>query len=218
MSSEYAGADTYHATVTVVDDADPPVAASFAAGLQDVADRTAYLKGTSDTSETALARLAEVVVGYGTIKRVRGVWRETINAALTLDESGTTVYHGGPPASTYQHVARFAIPEGAVITRIVVPSMGYGYTSLPAVMPFARLYRGADGQGTIELIAEFTDPASSVAAFNLFHLNYSGAPGHMSHEVDPDYTYSLILYTGNGGTTTGVNDGLRFWPPWVEVE
>lgn len=218
MSSEYAGADTYHATVTVVDDADPPVAASFAAGLQDVADRTAYLKGTSDTSETALARLAEVVVGYSTTKRVRGVWCETINAALTLSGGGAVVHHAGPPASTYQHVARFAIPEGTVITRIVVPSRGFGYTSLPAAMPFARLYRIADGQETAELIAEFTDPAASVAAFNLYHLNYSGAPGHMSHEVDPDYSYFLTLYTGNGGTTTGVNDGLRFWPPWVEVE
>jgi hypothetical protein len=63
MAIEYAGADVYHATITVVDDSDPPTAASFAAGIQDLADRTANLKVAATGHTNLTAALVPIVPG-----------------------------------------------------------------------------------------------------------------------------------------------------------
>lgn len=43
MSNPYAGADDFPATIPVLDDADPPEAATWAPALEGLADRTVYL-------------------------------------------------------------------------------------------------------------------------------------------------------------------------------
>ena len=61
--SDYAGADTFHTTVTVLDDSDDPSAANFALPVEGLADRTVWLKSRGAYSDYAEATSSAIAGG-----------------------------------------------------------------------------------------------------------------------------------------------------------
>lgn len=63
MSNPYAGADTFPATIPVLDDGDPPVAATWAPALEGLADRTVFLYEALSGSDLHQVEVEDTVPG-----------------------------------------------------------------------------------------------------------------------------------------------------------
>ena len=202
MAIEYAGDPTYHPNVTVVDDGDPPVAASFAAGLQDCADRETYLKRKADAFDAADAQLAIVCPGYST-----GGYTVPVGPADLVGGTGAigqlckwigTV----TPSDTV--TMQLNLPVGSRIVQVAAFVTGVEWGSLPS-------------QGNVIEIVEYDPPSDTSTTIDRYtdvppDLSTMNSKRSIGHVLATPYTvaaarsYFMIVHGTMGGSNAGPID------------
>jgi hypothetical protein len=207
MAIEYAGTATYHSTITVVDDSDPPTAASFAAGLQDSADREAYLKSKADAFDSANTRLGTLVPGYGG-NTIRTYGRESVTS-LT-NSSAIIEYEAKGLGDPYQ-IAKVSepnseeiwialtptAPAGAKIVQISWWVDGASWATMPSVNAYVDLMQRNVITGSTASIISFTDAAATVGEMNGPRQITTNL---VAHTISSACQYYLRLTAPTGGT------------------
>jgi len=206
MAIEYAGASNYHATVTVVDDSDPPTAASFAAGIQDCADREAYLKGKADAFDAANTKLGTLVPGFGG-NTIRTYGRESLTYVTTglVTEFGPDGYGdpyqiakiSEPSAGEIWIALTPTAPAGAKIVQISWWVTGASWATMPTVPAYVDLIQRNVITGATASIISFTDTAATVGELN---TDRQITTSLVAHTISSACQYYLKLTGPSGGT------------------
>jgi hypothetical protein len=204
MATEYAGTPTYHPTVTTVDDGDPPTAASFAAGLQDCADREAYLKGRADAYDASDTQLNLVCPGYSS-----SGYMILLGPADVVNATGTA---GAEPGRLYTWIGNVTpservtlqlnAPAGSRVAQIGVSITGAEWGTLPSQGNTVEIVAYRPSTDTTSTLDTYTDVPADVA-----QMNSVRSFGHILETpftVENDKQYFVVIHGTLGGSNAGV--------------
>jgi hypothetical protein len=192
MSSPYAGADSFPGTVAVLDDGDPPDAATWAPALEGLADRTIFLRnrllGTEAGDEVPISMIA------GPGSTVNFTWdspdmqwrQDSVASAGVLWFDMSTV-----------------LPKSGVLTQLELFFAGApGHAAFPggapATMPKLSLWRKhAQTAGAATSLGTATDASATEAIYEGVHgLSITGLTEAISHSSDNRYYLTFEGETG----------------------
>jgi hypothetical protein len=191
MSAPYAGADSFPATIPVLDDADPPAASTWAPAYEGLADRTTYLKARTDQQYVAGDRI------------VQPVYMQPAYTADWAEQSVLTLPLGISQINVTGHLALLVpvswIPkQGAVITgfgMIIHPVTGHSAYPI-GTMPRIRLLRTDTAVTSAPtVVGDVTDATATQVAYEAPHqVNLTG----LSETTSAFYAYHLVIIGEDG--------------------
>lgn len=216
MSTEYVGFDSYTVSITVVTDDDEFDAASVAVAIQQIADRTAYLKARLDgglgfeftdailhgdttlpdgTLDADLTNLDIAVVGSGTIATTVG---------LSIAAAGAELFLGGNNVSLQ---ATTTVAIGGTSCDILSGQLVVSPTLIDLT---ADVRLGVNSSDTITvrgaLDVKSTSLFEDVATFS----DVASFDGGATFLDDTLFTGTNKTYTFDAGTTLGMGGGLSY--------
>ncbi len=203
MAIEYAGTPTYHPTVTTVDDGDPPTAASFAAGLQDCADREAYLKGRADAYDASDTQLNRVCPGYSSSGYMIFLGPADIVGATGAGmEPGRLYTWTGNVTPSESVTLQLDAPVGSRVAQIAVYITGAEWGTLPSQGNTVEIVAYRPWTDTMSTLDRYTDVPADVA-----QMNSMRSFGHVlatPFTVANDEQYFVVIHGTLGGSNAGV--------------